>query len=237
LAEECCEIAVQANRSFTNEEIDAVKWKLKMHRSSVPSIVKLMTGLSDKTLSSVVVEHKSVVAEPPAPTSKKIPPSRQYILSRDMPWPVKRTAICCFFDWCLETHGMDVVDTMRREKKIPRGLFAGFVQCNPVLKHHCMEAGIFSTNNQRYNNTVRRYISALEFYCKEHPVVLDGISPSSRSAPLSLTQGTTESSLVAVSSSVVAEAGGLALVPWARHTLPPEKMVCSTTHINPGLYV
>ena len=48
LAEECSEIAVPENRDFTDEEIDAVKWKLNMHRSTASSIVRFMAGLSEK---------------------------------------------------------------------------------------------------------------------------------------------------------------------------------------------
>ena len=84
------------------------------------SIVKLMASLSEKTVSSLVVEHKSVVAEPPAPKSKRI----RYIFGKNPKWPVKRAAIQHFFDWCKENHGLDVVETMRRERKVPRGLFA-----------------------------------------------------------------------------------------------------------------
>ena len=89
LAGECAEIAVPAHRDFTDEEIDAVKWKLNMHRSTTSSIVRFMAGLSEKTVSSLVLEHKSVVAEPPAPKTKKL----QYIVGKNPPWHAKRAAL------------------------------------------------------------------------------------------------------------------------------------------------
>ena len=78
MPEECSEIAVPVRSDFTDEEIAAVKWKLNMHRSTASSIVRFMAGLSEKTISSLVVEHKSVVAEPPAPKTKK----HQYIVGK-----------------------------------------------------------------------------------------------------------------------------------------------------------
>ena len=110
---------------------------------------------------------------------------------------------------------MGAVERLRRERKLPRGFFVAFVRDNTVLKHHCTVDKKFSTSNLKFAAAVRRYQRALEFYCAEHPVELDDIPPLSRSAPLSLTDGTTE-----VSSSVVAESGGMALTPWAKHSLP-----------------
>ena len=69
-AEQCSEIAVPECRHFTDEEIDAVRWKLKMHKSTVSSIARFMARLSEQAVSSLVVRHKSVVAEPPAPKAK-----------------------------------------------------------------------------------------------------------------------------------------------------------------------
>ena len=95
---------------------------------------------------------------------------------------------------------MQVVELMRRQRKIPRGVFASFVRGNAVLKHHCTVNKKFSTSNLKFTAAVRRSQRCLEFYCAEHPDELDDTPPLSRSAPLSLTDGTTE-----VSSSVVAE--------------------------------
>ena len=67
LAEECCKIAVLETRDFTAEEIDAVRWKLKMHKSTARSIARFMSTLSAQAISRLVVRHKFVVAEPPAP--------------------------------------------------------------------------------------------------------------------------------------------------------------------------
>ena len=88
-AEECSEIVVPECRDFTDEEIDAVRWKLNMHKSTTSSIVRFMACLSEKTVTSLVVEHKSVVAEPPAP--KAIKP--KYILGKDKPWYDKKAAL------------------------------------------------------------------------------------------------------------------------------------------------
>ena len=42
-AEECIEIAVPEPRNFTDEEIDAVRWKLNMHKSTANQIARFMT--------------------------------------------------------------------------------------------------------------------------------------------------------------------------------------------------
>ena len=93
IAGECREIVVTVDGDFTDEEIDAVKWKLNMHRTTASSIVKFMARLSEITVSSLVVEYKSVVAEPPAPKAKK----HQYIVGKNPPWHAKKAALHQFF--------------------------------------------------------------------------------------------------------------------------------------------
>ena len=154
-----------------------------MHRSTASSISRFMVCLSEKTVTSIVVEHKSVVAEPPAPKTKK----PQYILGKNPPWHAKRAALHHFFDWTKEKHGLGKVESMRRERKMPRGLFAAFVRDNTVIKHHCTVSKKFSTSNPKFSATIRRYQRALEHYCTTHPVELDDMYPLSRSAPRSLT--------------------------------------------------
>ena len=120
LAEECGEIAVPVAvpviRDFTDKEVDAVRWRLNMQKSSRPLVLKVMAILSERTLSRLVVEHTSVVtsavAEPPPPKSKQI----RYIFGKNPTWPVKRAAIQHFFDWCKENKGLGTVETMRREE-------------------------------------------------------------------------------------------------------------------------
>ena len=70
-----------------------------------------------------------------------------------------------------------------------------------------------------YSTAVRRYQTALKHYCAQHAVELDRVPPLSRSAPLSFPDGSTE-----VSTSVVAESGGMALTPWAKHGLPQGRL-------------
>ena len=190
-----------------------------MQKIPRPLVLKVMAILSERTLSRLVVEHTSVVtsavAEPPPPKSKQI----RYIFGKNPTWPVKKAAIQHFFDWCHKNRGFKAVEKMRRERHITRGLFAGFVRDNTPLLHHCTQAKKFSTTNQLYINALQRYTSALQFYCDEHPLELDDIHPLSRSDPLALTGGETE-----VSTSVVAESGGLALTPWAKHSLRQERI-------------
>ena len=142
-----------------------------------------------------------------------------------------------FFDWSREKYGLGAVETIRRERRTPHGFFAAFVRDHTVLQHHCTVNNKFSASDPKFTAAVRRYQRALEFYCAQHPVELDDIPPSSRSAPLSLADGTTEvsasvvaesssifaetSSVVAESSSVVAES--LSITPWAKHCLPLER--------------
>ena len=209
-AEECSEIAVPESRHFTDEEIDAVKRKLNMHKSTDYQIVRFMTRLSTQAVSSLVVAHKSVVAEPPAPKSKK----PKYILGRDRPFSERMAALQHFWDWTKERYSLREVESMRQLKRMPRGLFAEFVRDTTVLKHHCTVDKKFSTHGKRYTSLVRRYHRALEQYCTTYPLELDAIHPLSRSAQRSLTDGTTE-----VSSSVVAESGSMAITPWADHSL------------------
>ena len=89
VAEQCSEIAVPNCRNFTDEEIDAVRASLNMHKSTASSIVRFMGRLSEQALSSIVVRRRSVVAEPPAPIEKKT----QFILARDRTWLSKRNAL------------------------------------------------------------------------------------------------------------------------------------------------
>ena len=103
---------------------------------------------------------------------------------------------------------------------MPRGLFAQFVRDNTVLEHHCTVDKMFSTANKKYSALVRRYQRVLEQYCAQCPVELDAIYPLSRSAPRSLTDGTTEVS----NSSVVAESGSMAITPWANHSLQQHRI-------------
>ena len=144
---------------------------------------RLMSTLSEKALASLVKEHRSVVAEAPVPTAKKIHQCRRFLFSKDPPWPVKKSVVAFFFcDWCYENHGMGVVETMRRERQMPHGLFVQFVRCHTVLKHHCTEGNKFYTrNNPRYIACLKRYQSALAFYSKQYPLEFDDISPLSRS--------------------------------------------------------
>ena len=89
MAVPCSEIDVPEIRDFTDEQIEAVKWKLNMHRSTASTVVRFMAGLTDKTVASLVVKHKSVVAEPPAPKPQK----HHYILDKTPPWHVKKAAL------------------------------------------------------------------------------------------------------------------------------------------------
>ena len=70
-AEQCSEIDVPDCRDFTDEETDAVRWKLHMHKSPKKSIVRFMARLSQEAVSSLVLSHKSVVAESQAPKAKE----------------------------------------------------------------------------------------------------------------------------------------------------------------------
>ena len=90
--EPCSEIAVPQWRDFTDEEVEAVKWKLKMHKSPTSSIVKFMTRLTEASLSRTVTQYKSVVAEPPEPKAK--PP--KFILGRDKQWCDKKKSLHVF---------------------------------------------------------------------------------------------------------------------------------------------
>ena len=70
-------LALPVDRDFTSAQIDAVKWKLNMHNSSRLSILRLMAGISETTLSVLVDEHASAVAEPARPRTNRA----AYILS------------------------------------------------------------------------------------------------------------------------------------------------------------
>ena len=132
-AEQCSEIAVPKCRDFTVEEINAVRSKLNMHKSSASFIAMFMARLSEHALSSLVESHKSVVAEPPAPMEKQ----PIFILGKDSKQHLKNGAIRTLFDWTNANYGLGKVELMRRMGKMPRGIFAEFVRDNTVLKHHC----------------------------------------------------------------------------------------------------
>ena len=208
---ECSTIAVPVLRSYTDEETDAVKWKLNMYRSTASAMSSVMAVLSEKTVAGIVLAHKSFLAEPPAPKANK----RCFILGKDPPFTEKRAALHYFFDWCSEKHGLEAVQEMRRQRQMPRGYFADFVRDNTVLKRHLTQNTTFSTSSGKFKTGVKRYMRAFSWYCHQHPIELDPIPPLSPGpAPLSLTDGTTESS-----SSVVTESSGMAITPWAKNTL------------------
>ena len=155
-AEECSKRTLPETRAFTDEEIEAVRWKLHMHRNTAYSIARFMACLSEKMISSLVQQHKSVVAEPPAPKTAQ----GRNILGKDLPWWKKREALHLFFDWTKENCGLEAVQRMRREKKMPHGLFTRFVRGNTYLKHHCTENKKFATTNLKYVATLKRYQNA-----------------------------------------------------------------------------
>ena len=152
---------------FTAEEVQAVKWKCQLYKSSPQSVQRILSALPHSIIQQAVQEYQR--REPPKPPSRKI----AVLQSRDAKLPHKLSAARHFLQFCKETYGTDRGDgvprgpqlgtkeeTALRNGKTPRGWFKAYTVSVTILGKHT------STKNS-YKKILQLYQTAVKLHYQE----------------------------------------------------------------------
>ena len=126
-------------RHFTEEEVDAVKWKCCMRKLSPEEIIGVMQRMPDHSIALIVEAYKLREARPAMTKKKK---QQAFLLGRDCPLKDREGASKHFVDWCMKklqckTNARNTSEltgkTMEHLKRglFPYGWFAQFCREHP----------------------------------------------------------------------------------------------------------
>jgi len=148
-----------ADRIFSAEEVNAVKWKCQLYKTSPESVQRILSALPYNMIQQTLEEYKRRAA--PQPPKRHIP----FLVSRDCKIAQRQQAAEHFLQFCAAKYGTDRGDGVQRfdpnkvellkTNKMPRGWFAAYAKAHPTLETY------YKT---RYANILKMYTGAVKLH-------------------------------------------------------------------------
>jgi hypothetical protein len=159
---------VVGSRTFSDEELSAVKWKCHLHCASPEMIVNVLRGLPDWSIKQAVQDYNE---RERVPSKRK--PKAKFILSKDCYLRDKDIACQQFLDRCRNTYGTDERNTMDHFKngKVPYGWFHAYAKAHAPLARFCWGKSRVHSLADAYKRCFARYSRALKVYLQNKPAV------------------------------------------------------------------
>ena len=123
-----------AKPEFTDDEIQAMRWKCRLPNVPVEFVIDMLIRLPQECINGMTEAFHKREQEVKPKT-----PQKTFLFSRDARLDTKTKAIQTFLDWLWAKHGAldpKQIASLRRGK-IPYGWFADFVKEHAPLKKAC----------------------------------------------------------------------------------------------------